>query len=83
MIDNTDSAVSYDGWWKIAESSKTTMGHAFIYDDGWNEVPIGESAKQLAERSPDAYKLADCDQCKHQLACVVHPKCNRLFEGKE
>ncbi len=24
----------------------------------------------------------DCNKCKHQLACLINPECNREFEGK-
>ncbi len=30
----------------------------------------------------DTRKQQDCNECKHQLACLVNPECDRTFESK-
>ncbi len=64
---------------KIIKNPKSAMGHA---------VKGRESGRWLATVSAEEHcKLAwvratDCDECKHRLACLIDPECNRRFESK-
>ena len=44
-----------------------------------------EGHSYLYERYEDSYNITgehDCTICKHKLACLMDPKCNRRFESK-
>ncbi len=70
--------VGENDWTKIA---KTDTGHQLI---GGHDIktPTGQSAKEWADELPDTFAVADCNQCKHKLACLVDSECDRWFESK-
>ena len=65
---------------KTFKDSSSVTGYTTCWSS--KQRPSVSSAEAQAELRPETYELVDCDKCKHQLACLLYPECNRRFEGK-
>ena len=69
-----------DDWIKVIKDSDSHTGYrCSMADNGW-AAAIG-SAQMIVDEWPNVYRLADCDECKHKLACLVDPYNKKKFES--
>ncbi len=73
-----------DEWVKIEKTAMSMTGSRVIYKDK-SRTPIlpWASVKAIMNSAPKSYVLANCDECKHQLGCLVDQEYRRWFESKE
>ena len=68
-------------WIKVIKDSNSSTGYRCNYDKyGWIEA--WGSAEMIVDKYPEGYRLADCNECKHKLTCLVMPYVVRKFESK-
>ncbi len=73
-----------DDWVKVSMVDREPPNYRIVYRSGSGIASYWvESIQHMTDRIENGiYRVAACDECTHQLACLVDPEAERLFETK-